>query len=440
MKRYSLEGSLWAHTAAPAPETEALEGDARADVVVVGGGYTGLSTALHLAQRGVDVAVLEAEETGFGGSGRNAGHCSPTFLHADPAEIEAKFGPDYGQRFIRLQGGSANLVFDLIDKYGIECEAARNGLISPAHTPSAVAEVERRYEQYKALGKPVELWYRETVAERTGSDKYYGAWFHPEGGHLNPLGYARGLARAAITEGARVFTDTPVTSIRPESGKWRAATPRGSVLAEKVVIATNAYGGDFWPRIDSPFYRLTVFSVATQPLSENLRASILPGNSHVVDTRHDTQYYKFDGDGRIVSGSVVIGIRGRSPQGSNRVIERRLRHLFPQLGEVEWGWFWYGYIAMNMDMLPRLHELAPGVATVLGYSGRGVPTGTAMGGVLADLMMGVDAKDLDVRPETLRPLNGRRVLNFAIPNVAGPYYRWLDRRDMRRDGLTPPVL
>ena len=439
MKRHPLEASLWAHTAAPAPETHPLEGEARADVVVVGGGYTGLSTALHLAQRGTDVVVLEAEETGFGGSGRNAGHCSPTFLHANPGEVEAMLGPVYGPRFIRMQGGSADLVFGLIERYAIECEAARNGLISPAHTPGALAEVERRYEQYKALGKAVELWDRETVAERTGSDKYHGAWYHPEAGHLNPLGYARGLARAAMSEGARVFTASPVTAIRPEGTNWRAQTRGGSVLAEKAVIATNAYGGDFWPRIDSPFYRLAVFSVATQPLGENLRASILPGNNHVVDTRHDTHYYKLDGDGRLVSGSIVNGARGRSPAGGNRLIEKRLRHLFPQIGELEWGWFWYGYIAMNMEMLPRLYELAPGVATVLGYSGRGMSTGTAMGPVLADLMTGVEAKDLDVRPETLRPLHGRRVLNFAIPTVFGPYYRWLDRRDMKRDGLTPPV-
>ena len=440
MKRHPLEGSLWAHTAAPAPETHALDGEQRADVVVVGGGYTGLSTALHLRGRGVDVAVLEAEETGFGGSGRNAGQCSPTFLHANPAEVEKMLGPVHGPRFIRMQGDAANLVFGLIDKYGIECEAAQNGLISPAHTPGALGEVERRYEQYKALGKAVELWDRDQVAERIGSDKYHGAWYHPEGGHLNPLGYARGLARAAISEGARVFTDSPVKAIHPEGANWRAETAGGSVLAEKVVIATNAYGGDFWPRIDSPFYRLSVFSVATQPLSENLRASILPGNNNVVDTRHDTHYYKLDKDARIVTGSIVNGARGRSAEGSNRVIEKRLRYLFPQLGELEWGWFWYGYIAMNMHMLPRLYELAPGVATVLGYSGRGVPTGTAMGGVLADFMMGVEAKDLDVRPETLRPLFARRVLNFAIPTLAGPYYRWLDRRDMKRDGLTPPVL
>ena len=440
MKRYPLEDSLWAHTAAPAPETHALEGDARADVVVVGGGFTGLSTALHLAQRGTDVAVLEAEETGFGGSGRNAGHCTPTFLHATPAEVEKMLGPVHGPRFVGLQTGAANKVFGLIEKYGIACEAAQNGLITAAHTPGEMAGIEAKYEAYKALGKAVELWDRQTIGEWIGTDKYHGGWFHPEAGHLNPLGYARGLARAAMSEGARVFTASPVTAIRPEGTGWRAMTAGGSVLADKVVIGTNAYGGDFWPRIDAPFYRLRIFCAATQPLGENLRASILPRNNHVGDTRRDTHYYKFDKDGRFVTVGTVNGVRGRDPASAYKVTEPRLRYLFPQLGEIDWGWCWYGYIAVNPRMLPRLYELAPGVSTVIGYSGRGVPTGTAMGGVLADFAMGKEAKDLDVEPETLRPLHGRRVLNFAIPTVIGPYYRWLDARAMRRDGLDPPRL
>ncbi len=440
MKRDPLEDSLWAHTAPAAPETHALGGEARADVVVVGGGFTGLSTALHLAQRGVDVAVLEAEETGYGGSGRNAGHCTPTFLHAKPAEVEKMLGPTYGPRFVRLQTGAADLVFGLIEKYGIECEAARNGLITAAHTPGEMAGIEAKYEAYKALGKPVELWDRETIREWIGTDKYHGGWFHPDAGHLNPLAYARGLARAAIQEGARVFTATPVTAIRPEGTGWRAMTAGGSVLADKVVIGTNAYGGDFWPNIDAPFYRLRVFCVATNPLSDNMRASILPRNNHVGDTRHDTHYYKFDPGGRLnIVGTVNWG-RGKDRESAFRHSEKRLQYLFPQMGEIDWGWCWYGYIAVNPRLLPRLYELAPGVSTVIGYSGRGVPTGTAMGGVLADFTMGTDAKDLPMAPEGLRPLYGRRVLNFAIPTVIGPYYRWLDARAMRRDGLTPPRL
>ena len=407
-------------------------------MAVVGAGYTGLSTALHLAHAGIDVVVVEAEEAGYGGSGRNAGHCSPTFLHHTPDEVIADLGPEFGPRMVRLQADSAALVFGLIRDYGIDCEAAQNGIVNPAHTPGAFETVRARFEHYAALGKPVELWDAAKTAETTGSERYFGAWFHPEGGHLNPLGYARGLARAAISEGAAVHTASPVRRIVPDGTDWRVETEKGSVTAAKVVVATNAYSGDFWPRLDTPFFRLTAFNVATLPLGDNRRGMILPGGQNCIDTRGDTQYMKLDPAGRLVTGSVVNWSRGKEAARTFAHFDRRLAYLFPQLGPVEWRWFWHGHVAMVPRMLPHLYELAPGVAAVLGYSGRGVPTGTAMGVELAKWARGADPRDLALPMEALEPLARRRILSFAVPAVFGPYYRWQDRQSMRRDGLEPP--
>jgi glycine/D-amino acid oxidase-like deaminating enzyme len=438
MKRHPLDNSLWFETAAPAPETAPLEGARRAGVAVIGAGYTGLSTALHLARAGVETVVVEAEQAGYGGSGRNAGHCAPTFLHHTPEEVIEDLGPVFGPRMVRLQADAANLVFGLIRDYGIDCEAAQNGIINPAHTPSAMETVRARHDQYAALGKPVELWDAAKTAEMTGSERYFGAWYHPEGGHLNPLGYARGLARAAMAEGAAVHTGSPVLRIVPEGSGWRVETERGSVAAERVVVATNAYSGDFWPKLDTPFFRMTAFNVATAPLGDNRRGMILPGGQNCIDSRGDTQYMKLDPAGRLVTGSVVNWSRGREAARSFAHFDRRLAYLFPELGSVEWRWFWHGHIAMMPNMLPRLYELAPGVAAALGFSGRGVPTGTAMGVELAKWARGTDPGELALPLKPLESLATRRILTFAAPTVLGPYYRWQDRRSMRRDGLVPP--
>lgn len=441
MKIHPLERSLWYDTAAPAPETHPLEGAVSADVAVIGGGYTGLSTALHLAKRGVKAVVLEAEEAGYGASGRNASHCSPTFLHHTPEEVVAQWGPVYGPRMVRLQADAANLVFGLIREYGMECEAVQNGLIYPANTKAALKAQESVCASYAALGKAVRMIDKAEAASLIGSDRYAGGWFHPEGGHLNPLGYARGLARAALREGAVIHTGTRVLRVVPDGAKWRVETAHGSVTADKVVIGTNAFTGDFWPDLGKTFFRLTAFNVATEPLSENVRRSVLPGNNNLIDTRKDTQYYKLDKDGRLVTGSVVNWSRGLDNDRTFALIQRRVRDLFPQIGEPKWRWLWHGYVDMVPEMIPKFFRPAPGVVAALGFSGRGVPTCTALGKSLAGWAAGDIAEaDLPLPFLDPKPLFGRRVLSFMTPTVAGPLYRWQDRHALRRDGQKPPSL
>jgi len=180
----------------------------------------------------------------------------------------------------------------------MDCEAAQNGIIYAAHTPGKLTMLERRNEQYARWGKPCRMLSKDEVADKTGSDKYHGGWLHPEGGHLNPLGYARGLARAALEEGARIHTRSPVRALTPSGTRWRAETPTGAVTADKVVVATDAYTGELWPKLGAAFFMLTAFNVASAPLSENVRRTVLPYNNNVIDTRKDSQYYKLDKDGR----------------------------------------------------------------------------------------------------------------------------------------------
>ena len=433
LRRAPLTDTLWSASAAPAPETAALEETVRADVAVVGAGYTGLSAALHLARRGTSAAVVEAEQVGSGGSGRNLGHCTPTFLYRDPDQVIRMLGAPWGERFVRMQGDAAALVFSLIRDYGIACEAKQHGLIQVAHAPSALPGLERRCAAFAALGKDCRMLDRDALAARIGTDRFHGAWLHPEAGHLNPLGYARGLARAALGEGVRVFTGSPVRALARKNGAWRVETAAGAVTADRVVIGTGAYSGDLWPALRRTFAVMVAFGLASAPLRDTAAASVLPGDNHVIDSAGDMHYYKLS-ERRIVTGGMVERRFGRDAAFTRAVMSACMRWLYPRIGALDWPCFWYG----NMDVVPRtipsLYELAPGVTAAAGYSGRGIPTATAMGTQLAAHAAGTPVSDLMVEVARPKPLRGRALMSFA-PALLGPLQRRRDRRTARRDRI-----
>jgi glycine/D-amino acid oxidase-like deaminating enzyme len=435
MPRTPFEQSLWYATAAPAPATPALAGAITADVCVIGAGYTGLSTALHLAEQGVDVVVLEAEEIGYGGSGRNAGHCTPTFHFYEIPKIRRMVGEPYASRIIARQTNAANLVFDIIRRYGIDCEAVQNGYIQAARAPSMMKKLELKCRDYNEVGKKTRLLDRAETERLTGSPRYFGAWFHPEGGHLNPLGYARGLARAVASRGGRIFTRTPVLGIKSEGIRWRVETATGDVLADKVVCGTGAYTTKYWPGLDQSFSILSVAVLATQPLSSNLRTVIAPENHTVVETRGDPMIYKYNKEGRLVTSVFVEGRRGGDLDYTKALTSEKLKWILPQLGDIDWQYYWFGDLDMQPRTIPRLFALAPGIVASLGYSGRGVPTGTMMGTVLAEWAMGKPVAELALRPEPLVP--APRYMKFA-PRAFLTYFRVRDQWLARRSGSRPP--
>ncbi|HZD26729.1 MAG TPA: FAD-dependent oxidoreductase, partial [Alphaproteobacteria bacterium] len=207
--------SLWQATAVPAPDCPPLAGERRIDVAVIGGGFTGLSAALHLAEAGAKVAVLEAREPGWGASGRNGGMVIPG-LKEDPDDLVARHGPEAGEAMVRASAATADLVFGLIERHSIDCDARRAGWIQPAHTAAALPALRRRYEQWAGRGADVAWLSREEIAARLGSDRYHGGWIDRRGGGLQPLSYARGLARAAQAAGAAVHGQSPVTALGRE--------------------------------------------------------------------------------------------------------------------------------------------------------------------------------------------------------------------------------
>ncbi len=382
--------SLWDGTAAEAWRSEGpLTGERSCDVAVIGAGFTGLSTALHCVQKGLSTHVLEAERVAHGGSGRNVGLVNAGLWLA-PDKVEAALGAERGRRLVAELGAAPAYVMALIEQHGIACDLTRSGTIHAAHSPRGLDDLRARAAAWHGLGARVELLDRQAVAARVGSTAFHGGLFDPRAGTINPSAYARGLARAATQGGARISERSPVRAIRREGRRWRLACDEGALLADRVVICTNAYGGAIWPGLGRNLTIIHYFNLATEPLGARA-AAILPERQGLWDTAPIMFSLRKDAQGRLVVGSMgrVRGrFRAREGAGfrgiSQRFAQARLARLFPDLGELRFEAAWDGRIAMTGDHLPRIHRLAEGVVAPIGYNGRGITTGTMMGRWLAD--------------------------------------------------------
>jgi glycine/D-amino acid oxidase-like deaminating enzyme len=426
MHTSDIRSSLWTDTAIEPPSTPALVGEGRADVVVIGGGYTGLSAALHLAEAGADAILLEAQTAGFGASGRNNGQVIPTYTRHNPDDVVREFGSAQGERMNRWVAGSADLVFDLIRRHEIDCDAVQNGWLQPVHAESRMSAVRTKHDQWAARGAPVEMIDRDKIAEMTGSPIYYGGWLHRSGGHIQPLSLARGLARAAMGAGAAVHCGTPAMELRREGNAWLVVTPNGFVRAEKVLLATNAYTDQLWPGLARSIVPVRSFHIATAPLGANVAASILPGGQGFSDTRQALWAFRQDREGRLVTTCMpfmTFGVRGAL----HRSTVKRLHRAFPQIAGTGFDYIWECKVAMTVDRLPRYHELAPGLLAGLGYSGRGIAIGAAMGKFLAERALGGAEIEPPI-PNT--PVQGLPLHDLIVPlsRMLVLYYRWRDYR------------
>ncbi len=290
-------------------------------------------------------------------------------------------GQPWAERLIERQTRANDRVSAMVRDYQIDCEWVQNGYVMGAPYKARWMRSGRRSRPIMPSARRRASWTATRWPRSPAARAFTAAGCIEEAGHLNPLGYARGLARAVLQEGAKIFTGSADNLLRARSG-WRlegGARRAACVIADKVIFTTGAYTVGGWPKLDQTFKIQRVFVAATQVLSEETRRSVLPQNTTIHDGRGDIYVYKYNAEGRIVASMFPMGRRGRDMAYTRQVMSERLKWLHPQIREeIRWDYFWFGELDMQYRTVPRFYDLAPGVVALTGLSGRGVPTGSML--------------------------------------------------------------
>ncbi len=419
-----LPPSLWVATARAAPATPPLDASSRADVAIVGAGYSGLAAALQLAEAGVSVVVLESGEPGWGASGRNGGQVIPG-LKFDPDELVAMFGPKAGEHLVDVAGGAADTVFDLIARHGIDCEARRCGWIQPAFAAADLGLIARRAEQWQRRGAPVAMLDRDTACRLIGSPIYHGGWIDRRAGSLQPLSYCRGLARAAQKAGALVCGGSRVSALARDGARWKVTTAHGpTVSAERVLLATNGYTGALSPWHRRRIIPIGSYIIATEPLPEALALEISPKGRSFFDTKNFLYYWHVSADRRMVFGGRA-SMMPTSIEHTAEILYRGLVTVHPQLAGYRIDYAWGGNVGFTFDRMPHAGRTKDGVAYAMGCCGTGVALMTHLGTQVGEWLTGGEAPALAKLsfPLVPAPYEGRA---WFLP-FAGEWFRLKDR-------------
>ncbi|MDH2343594.1 FAD-binding oxidoreductase [Bradyrhizobium sp. SSUT77] len=411
--------------------TRVLTGCERADVAIVGAGLTGLSAALHAARLGMTVAVVEANGIGTGASGRSFGQVVPYLKH-EPGHALKLFGETLGERLVTAAASGPDFVFELIKTYQIACEAVQGGLIFAAHSSEGLERLTQRAAFWQKRGSTIDILDRDKTSQAIGGGDYPGALLDHRGGTLNSFAFTVGLAHAAAMNGVGLFCRSPAEAIRRHGAtSWELKTGSGTLIADKILVCTNAYRNDLAPGVGAHVLPIRVHQVASEPLRAEIASTILPGGRALTDTRRLPSGVRVTRDGRL-----VVTIEGPmfSTGGANlKHAAARIAGLFPHLGRVTWQSSWSGWIDMAPDQYPRIIEAAPGIMVGLGLSGRGLALGPLLGRDLARRVAGAHSDELAFPVVT--PQDGPRwpMGANAIASGAALQRRWMDRIDVWRE-------
>ena len=361
------------------------------DLVVIGGGFTGLNAARVAAGEGLRVCLIEAETIGHGGSGRNVGLVNAG-LWLPPDQIKQTLEDVRGERLINDLGTGPDRVFDLIKTYEIQCDARRNGTLHLAHSSQAISDLRAREQQWQSRDAPVRLFDEQTTAQHVGSDRYHGALFDARAGVIQPLDYARGLARAAADKGVQIYQKTAAVHIERDD-IWQVTTRYGHILAAKLLIATNAYNN---LTSATQVYKTSIvsyFQCVSQELSQRDFDAILPDHHGCWDTALIMSSFRKTRDNRLVFGAM-----GETSDTIGRHIhvgwaQRAIQRIFPNV-KIELSQSWSGRIAMTKNKIPEIVRLGKDGYAIFGYSGRGIAPGTVLGEQFGKYMVAEDESDL----------------------------------------------
>jgi glycine/D-amino acid oxidase-like deaminating enzyme len=425
-----------------------LDADTRADVAIVGGGLTGLSTALELRRKGLDVALVEANFAGFGASGRNAGHLTPT-IGKDLPTLLRLFGKDKSARLIRFAEHGVERVEQLIAQLGIECDYRPSGNIMAAVHPRQEKRLRAAVDAAASIGAHVRFLDRIEMLARGVPPAFIAGAFEDRGGTFHPGKYVMGLRRAVLESGVRLFEQTAVTGVEPGPSP-RVRTARGAVDAASVVLATNAYTLELGLLRNKivPMYD-TMFE--SEPLSGQQLEAIGWSGREGVYTAHETlESFRLSAHGTIVAGSKTVRypygsrIAGASTPAAIAAQTRMFRDRFPMLDDVRIRHFWGGWIAITLNFIPMVGALDKRRSVIygLGYNGHGVAAATAMGSVLADMVRGQENEAADTLSGFVPPLPPEPLRWLIIRAMSGAldwYDGRIDRELRTKSPAKPPA-
>ena len=372
-------------TIAERPEYPALDSDLSVDAVIIGGGFTGLSAAFHLAHAGTNVALIEAHRFGDGASGRNGGQFG-TGQRAWAEELEGEVGFTRAKALFNIAEEAKAHVLEFSQQHGIDIDY-RPGQMSVAHKKRYVRDYRDHAQVMAERFDYPHLTFMDAAetAERLGSTLYFGGVRDTGTGHIHPLKLVVGTARVAAQAGAKLFENTKATGIATHGGKVRVTTPQGTITADKALIAVNAYGGDLEPQSAAHIMPIGSFIGATAPLGND--SPVIPGGEAVDDSRFVVRYFRKSPDGRLLFGGREIYAPG-DPQDIHVHIRRQIAEIYPQLKDVEITHAWGGYVGITMPRKPFVREVMPNVISIGGYSGHGVMLSNFMGRLYAETVSG----------------------------------------------------
>lgn len=382
--------SYYAASANAMPLYEKLEEAIAADVCVIGAGYTGLSSALHLAERGYKVVVLEAERVGWGASGRNGGHVG-VGQRKGQADLESMLGLETAKQLWGMGLEAVQLVEQLIHKHDIQCDLKRGIMhlaAKPSHDEGLKADVELLNQRYSY--DKIRYMDRGEVSALVGSDQFYGGQIDSGSLHLHPLNYALGLAEAAAKAGVEFYEYSRATKVRGGS-PCVVDTEKGRVTARNVVMACNGYLGNLEPRMAGRIMPINNFMLATEPLPEALARELIANDHALQDSLFVINYWKLSADNRLVFGGGE-NYSARFPQDIRAFVRHYMLKIYPQLADTRIDYGWGGTLAITLNRLPSIGRLGPNVYYSQGYSGHGVPTATFAGKIISEVIAGTEER------------------------------------------------
>jgi len=423
----SDEFGIWGATA-PAPiQFPSLQGPLECETVIVGAGYTGLSTALHLAEAGERCVVLEAHEPGWGASGRNTGWLEPHWWLKKPSDIEKLFGKERGRALTQWVASGPDLLDRWLQKYALEVEIDRCGLLLATDEDDKAKTLQAEAREWQAAGVAHEFLDASGVARHIATDRYRGGMLLKNGAVLNPLALSRELARACRSAGVEIFQRSPVTQIARSPHHWELGTAQGAVRCKRMVLATESYTRNLWPQLAQTYATWHLAIVGSRPY-EGL-AELLPTGTAFADLGLANIFTLRRASGHRLVTSTFATLR---PPRSAAIVAapyvRKFRKVFPDRPVPEWQYTHSGEIGLSRDMMPRLAAIGPQAWTAYGYSGTGMNLALLLGAELANLVRRDDVNASRFPVTALEPMPLRGLIRWGLRYVHGPLSRGLISR------------